>query len=141
MRKVGLVAGLLLIGPSVGAQTNTNDVWACVTEKMVGIEERPGKNVVTGDFKVDPERFLLTIEGVPKSRYVRFSPAFAGTLVEENLVGLLSNFKQSNGLAWLIFRSSAGDSSKQPGETERSFRLGYVNGGSQYLMIGRCVAF
>ena len=123
------------------AQTSSKEVWACVTEHMVGIQELSDKTVVTGKFKVDPEKFLLTIDTSFGLRSASLSPEFAGPYQEMESGPKLSTFKQGVGLGWLVFRNSEGQSPKMGGESERQFRLSYVWGGGEFLMRGRCVPF
>jgi hypothetical protein len=101
------------------------------------------KGVVTGNFKVDPERFLLTLEGSAAPRFASVSPAFTSAFQEEVMgtTFVYSTFKQKSGLGWLIFRNKEGLAEKYAGETDRIFRLGYVYSGSQFIMRGRCVPF
>ena len=142
MRWLAIATVLLLAGRGQ-AQDVKKEVWACVTEHVVGIEERDDKRVVTGNFKVDPERFLLTLEGDAAPRLASVSPAFTSAFQEEwmGTAFAFSTFRQKSGLGWLIFRNKEGLAEKYPGETERIFRLGYVSSGAQFIMRGRCVPF
>jgi hypothetical protein len=131
----------VIFAGSAQAQTSSKEVWACVTEHMVGIQELSDKTVVTGNFKVDPEKFLLTIETSFGLRSASLSPEFTGPYQETESGPKLSTFKQGVGLGWLVFRNSEGQSPKMGGESERQFRLSYVWGGGEFLMRGRCVPF
>ena len=101
MRYCTVVWVLCLVVCNVAeAQTPTKEVWACVTEHMAGIEERDDGKVVAGNYKLDPERFLLTLEGIRPKRRVVLSPVFTSAFDEEEEEGglfPLTGFRQKVG--------------------------------------------
>jgi hypothetical protein len=128
-------AALLALSASpIAAQAPSKEVWACVNELMVGITDKADNKTYAGSFNLDPARFFLTINAFGASRWVSFSPDFVLAMEERSGPVGQDTFRQDAGFGWLIFRPAEGVDG-------RTFRLGYVDGTSQYLMSGRCLKF
>jgi hypothetical protein len=139
-----LMAVLLIsMAGAVRAESHRKEVWACISEKMVGIEEGQNDEVTAGTFKVKPEKFLLTVEfGSPFGTVASFNPEFMSPVEEDaGQAQVISTFRSSNGINWLLFRGRDLKAARSGSDEGRPFRLGYTWGGASYLLRGRCVPF
>jgi hypothetical protein len=129
----------LIFIPSAAAAHPLEGKYACLNEIAVGIEQKADGSIVQGKFEYRPEKFILSVEmGLLNGLEASVNPAVGHRYFQEKDVHLPIDdhvsLTATGGHGWLILNATPGT------PRDLTFRLGYLYGGSEFLLRGRCSA-
>lgn len=141
-RAIVLAASALLMGQA--PPPTATEAYACITERVLGIERQSGGKVVAGEFKPSVDKFVLKLSKLPTGQTEAVAPKLFNTAMYSTAWDQFpmadGSYHQTfapapnTGLGWLIL------SSLRKGSDEITFQLGHVFGG-QYLTEATCSKF